>query len=384
MTPKEMAPHTGNVLRLLRILSWRGVQQIQAVTSLFHGRPYSILSIHSDLSGWVLDQETVELQRVASRLGIDARINRGISPYAAQCCHYTSQGVLRKSRYFETRNRVSLDYFHGLPGTTETFTEMYHGLQRHHEAISRVRVSHSQMERVVLESGIDPDKVRRIPIGVNLAYFEFQAAASRREARHRLNLPQSAVILGSFQKDGVGWGEGLEPKDIKGPDVFLKAVSLLKKEVPELYVLLSGPARGFVKAGLERIGVPYAHLYLKNYYDIGRLYQALDLYLIASREEGGPKAVLESMASGVPLVTTRVGQAMDLVRHGENAWMVDVEDAEGLAYWAGHVLKARNTAEVERALIVGRRTAEANSYEAQRELWGKYFKGFVSGCVEST
>jgi len=43
--------------------------------------------------------------------------------------------------------------------------------------------------------------------------------------------------------------------------------------------------------------------------------QALDLYIVASREEGEPKAILESMASGVPLVTTEVGQAMDFVEH---------------------------------------------------------------------
>ncbi len=376
-----LAQAAGSAARVLSMIPHMGLQQLQAATSLFISPRYSMLSIQSDLAGWVLDQETVELQRVVSRLGLDARINRGISPYAAQCCHYASQGVLLKPRHFKTRNRVSIDFFHGLPGTTEAFTEMHHGLRRHHETISRVRVSHSRMERVVLESGIDPDKVRRIPIGVNLAYFEFQTAASRLEARRRLNLPQSAVILGSFQKDGVGWGEGLEPKDIKGPDVFLKAVSLLKLEVPELYVLLSGPARGFVKAGLERIGVPYTHLYLKNYGDIGQFYQALDLYLIASREEGGPKAVLEAMASGVPLVTTKVGQAMDLIRHGENAWVVDVEDADGLAHWAEHVLSHQQSKMISEALKSGRKTAEANSYESQIPLWRSYMQGFFEGGV---
>lgn len=377
MILNDVVPQSGNVSRLLQVLSWRGLQQIQSVASLLYGKKYSVLSIHSDLSGWVLDQETVELQRVASGLGIDARINRGISAYAAQCCHYTSQFVLNKPRYFETRNRVSVDYFHGLPWTSPAFAQVYSGLRRYHGAISRVRVSHSQMEQVVLESGIDRAKVRRIPIGVNLEYFEPQSQASREKARRYLNLPQSAVIIGSFQKDGVGWDEGLEPKAVKGPDVFLKSIALLKSKVPELYVLLSGPARGFVRAGLERLGVPYVHLYPKDYAEIGRLFQALDLYLVASREEGGPKAVLESMASGVPLVTTQVGQAMDLVRHGENGWMVAIEDAEGLAHWAEHVVASRSTREVTDALVTGRRTAEAHSYDSQGKLWREFFRGFV-------
>ena len=39
------------------------------------------------------------------------------------------------------------------------------------------------------------------------------------------------------------------------------------------------------------------------------------------------------MASGIPLVTTRVGQAQEIVVHGTNGWMVDVGDAEALAEW---------------------------------------------------
>jgi glycosyltransferase involved in cell wall biosynthesis len=363
--------------RILQIVSRRGIQQVQAALSLFHGPSYSLLSIHSDLSGWVLDEETVELQRVAARLGIDARINYGLSAHAAQCCHYTSQFVLRDRRYFETRNRVSIDYFHGLPGTTEVFTEVYDGLRRHHAAISRVRVSHSRMEQAVLESGIDPGKVHRIPIGINLDYFTIQTPVSRQEARRKLGLPESAVVVGSFQKDGVGWREGREPKLIKGPDVFLRVVELLKPRIPELHVLLSGPSRGYVKEGLTRLGVPYLHVYPKRYEEIGRLFQALDLYLVTSRDEGGPKAVLESMASGVPLVTTRVGQAVDLVQHEANGWVVDVDDAEGIAHWAGYVLDARNQPAVKDILRTGRDTAEANTYHAQEKQWQEFFRGYV-------
>ena len=109
------------------------------------------------------------------------------------------------------------------------------------------------------------------------------------------------MVIGSFQKDGKGWGEGNEPKLIKGPDV-----------------LLTGPARGYVKTGLESLKIPCKHLYLQDYREIGKYYQALDAYLVTSREEGGPKGVLESMASGIPLISTRVGQAQDLVKQGIN------------------------------------------------------------------
>jgi len=147
--------------------------------------------------------------------------------------------------------------------------------------------------------------------------------------------------------------------------------------VPELWFLLTGPARGYVMAGLERAGIPYRHRYLPSLEGVARAYEAIDLCVVASRDEGGPRAVLESMAIGVPLVTTRVGQAADLVRHGENGWMVEVEDVDGIVTCARHVAEAPRAA-LEHVLRAGRRTAEENSYEALRPRWRRLLERLVS------
>jgi len=157
--------------------------------------------------------------------------------------------------------------------------------------------------------------------------------------------------------------------------VLVEALRLLRMQVADLHVLLAGPARGYVRAGLERLGIPYRHRELERYDRIGGLYQALDAYVVPSRQEGGPKGVLEAMASGVPVVTTRVGQAMDLVRHGENAWLVEVEDAEGLAHWLAHV--AGRPSDLPPVVAAGLETAAANTYEAHLPLWRAFFDGFV-------
>jgi glycosyltransferase involved in cell wall biosynthesis len=232
------------------------------------------------------------------------------------------------------------------------------------------------MRNTVLQTGIDPAKVHLIPIGINLSFFHYRNAELRRRQRARLGIPEAAFVIGSFQKDGNGWGEGLEPKLIKGPDIFIQTSEALKSSIPEIFVLLTGPSRGYVKTGLERLGIPYKHMFLKDYQDVGRLFPALDLYLVTARQEGGPKAVLESMASGVPLVTTRVGQARDIVLHGQNGWMVDVEDVDGLAHWAKYVHQNQGTA-LDKVLKNGRVTAEANAYTTQLPLWRNFMKGFV-------
>ena len=293
-----------------------------------------------------------------------------------QAVHYASQFVLLEPELIRGNNRIGLSYFHGAATEDDpNLRTCYESLRQHSESINRIHVSNTTMLEMVLNAGISPQRVSLIPIGVNLASFVASCPESRDDARRRLGIPRSAMVVGSFQKDGVGWGEGLEPKMIKGPDVFLKVVEILRNRVPELYVLLSGPARGFVKAGLQRLGIPFHHVFLADYREIGELYHAIDLYLVSSRDEGGPKAVLESMASGVPLVTTRVGQAVDLVRHGDNGWIVDVGDTESLMQWAQYVLENRNSlGELRRR---ARKTAEENSYERQLPLWEDYLTGFV-------
>ena len=111
----------------------------------------------------------------------------------------------------------------------------------------------------------------------------------------------------------------------------------------------------------------------------GHYFQVLDAYLITSREEGGPKAVLESMASGVPLVTTKVGQAIDLVRHIKNAWMAESNNTDELVHWCEHVIDGFNSH--EEILYNARKTAEENSYDQQIILWRQFMNGFVNKNV---
>lgn len=131
----------------------------------------------------------------------------------------------------------------------------------------------------------------------------------------------------------------MDPKWVKGPDVLLEVVDRLRRDY-ELCVLLTGPARGYVKAGLDRMDVSYRHVWLKRYEDVARHYWALDLYVIGSRDEGGPMAVLESMATGVPLVSTRVGMSVDIISNGENGFLSEIEDADALATNASKLIES--------------------------------------------
>jgi glycosyltransferase involved in cell wall biosynthesis len=198
----------------------------------------------------------------------------------------------------------------------------------------------------------------------------------RGDAREALGVPASAFVVGSFLKDGVGLGDGFEPKLVKGPDTFVAVVERLRGVIPELFVLLTGPARGYVRKELERVGLPYRHVHFGSRAELAHAYHALDVYVVASRQEGGPKAVLESMASGVPLATTRVGQAAELVLEGENGLLAGVDDVDGLA---AAVMRIHGDAALRAKLrTAGRATAEAHADDRLDGLWSDLLDGFVS------
>jgi glycosyltransferase involved in cell wall biosynthesis len=342
-------------------------------------RDHSRLFVAGDGHDWAIADDARQIARVAERLG--ARVGREswVSAVRDQSIFHASQFALLGQPFERNGNRLGVAYLHGRPGTAgmPEFDTCYEAVRTRHEELERIQVPSLAMEELVLGAGVAAEKVFRIPIGIDLERFALRDAPGRSAAREQLGLPDDAFVAGSFQKDGVGWEDGLQPKLIKGPDVLLAAVERLRQRVPDLWLLLTAPARGYVKEGLERMGVPYRHVLLHRQADVAKAYRALDVCLVTSRDEGGPKAVLEAMATGVPLVTTRVGQAADLVVHARNGFVVDVGDAHGIADWAGYVAEA---AEEDLASLVagGRATAEACSYEALAPRWRELLTGFVA------
>jgi glycosyltransferase involved in cell wall biosynthesis len=335
--------------------------------------PHSRLFVVGDRGGWSVDEDAERLSEAARRLGYDVAPPRWTSFAERQSVFHSSHFEGLSSRALGSSHRLGLAYLHGRPGTPgmPDFDTAHEALRRYHGRIDRVQVTHEEMHDLVVVAGVAEERVHRIPIGIDLEHFPLADTEARRRARAELGVPESAFVVGSFQKDGVGFGEGLEPKLIKGPDLLVAALERLHRGVPDLYVLLTGLARGYVRRELDRRGVPHRHVLAGSRSELARAYCALDAYLVTSRQEGGPKAVLESMATGVPLVCTRVGQATELVDDGRNGALVDVEDVDGLV---DAVLRVREGVSWREA---GRATAESNAYQRLDPLWEALLRGFV-------
>jgi len=319
-----------------------------------------------DRLGWSIDDDRARLVATARRLGYDVGSNAFLRFARRQAVFQHNHFNALQPRWLESSHRLGLSYFHGRPGTQgyPEFDRAYEALRRNAARLDRVQVTHAEMHELVIDAGVAADKVFRIPIGIPLEDFPFGE-----EQRG------SPFVIGSFLKDGVGMGDGLEPKLIKGPDTFVAVVSRLREVIPELSVLLTGPARGYVRRELERLGIPHRHLLVESRDELVHAYHSVNVCLVTSRQEGGPKAVLEAMASGVPFVSTRVGQAGELVVHGENGLLADADDVDGLV---AAVERVHADAELRARLrVAGRATAEAHAEERLDPLWAQLLEGFV-------
>jgi len=118
-------------------------------------------------------------------------------------------------------------------------------------------------------------------------------------------------VVGSFQKDTEGKSE--DPKLSKGPDIFANIVEDMKKEHPDLLVVLTGTRRSYLIGELERRGVAYRYFEMVSLEELNELYNCLDLYLVSSRVEGGPRAVFEAGITRTPIISTDVGIASDIM-----------------------------------------------------------------------
>ena len=326
----------------------------------------SKLYVVGDRLGWSIDDDRLRLVATARRLGYDIGSNTLLRVLRKRAVFQHNHFNALQPRWLESSHRLGLSYFHGRPGTPgyPEFDRACDELRRNARRIERVQVTHDEMRELVVEAGVPAERVYKIPIGIDLQHF---TQAPEREG--------SAFVVGSFLKDGVGMDEGNHPKLLKGPDTFVAVVSRLRESIPELAVFLTGPARGYVRRELERVGISYRHVLAGSRAELARAYHEVDVCLVTSRQEGGPKAVLESMASGVPLVTTRVGQAVELVRDADNGLLADVDDVDALV---GAVQRVHDdTALRARLRSAGRATAEAHAEERLDPLWAGLLEGFA-------
>ena len=126
--------------------------------------------------------------------------------------------------------------------------------------------------------------------------------------RDKYGFSENEFLVGSFQRDTES-KDLTSPKLIKGPDILVALLSELNKENENLIAVLTGKRRNYVINELEKLDIKYKYFEMTEFNELNELYNILNLYLITSRLEGGPQALVECGQTLTPVLSTNVGIA---------------------------------------------------------------------------
>lgn len=207
---------------------------------------------------------------------------------------------------------------------------------------------------VAAREPIDIDRMRVIYNGLRTAPYYLKAPVSR--LREELGIPADAQVLGSVAN--------LHP--YKGHLDILGAAPGILSEVPDCRFLFVGRDAGSGSAVAEqaaRMGIADRVVLTGEREDVPQLLQCMNVFILASHEEGFSNAILEAMASGLPVIATRVGGNPEAVLDEVTGFLVPPRDSNAIATAAIPLL--RNP---ELAADLGqrgrKRVSERFSYEA--------------------
>jgi glycosyltransferase involved in cell wall biosynthesis len=169
----------------------------------------------------------------------------------------------------------------------------------------------TEIKYELLEHGVSPERCFFIPNGVNLDKFQPVAPSLRNELRKQLRLPEGLLVI------YVGRLE-LE----KRVDELIRVWMEIQSQYPNAYLLILGT--GSREDSLKKMAAGNSNIIFRGAVDnVAAYLQTSDLFVLPSVAEGLSNALLEALATGVPVVVTATGGTTDIVRHKISGWLID-------------------------------------------------------------
>ncbi|HEY0755455.1 MAG TPA: glycosyltransferase [Ktedonobacteraceae bacterium] len=190
--------------------------------------------------------------------------------------------------------------------------EMEQQLIQHADRI--IAATQDERSQIIHHCGAIPERVEVIPCGVDLSRF---VAYERQQARKRLNWQAEQPVLLFVGR--------LDP--FKGPDMLLKVASLMQTQAQ--VVVVGGNAAGDpeieqLRQLARELGIQQRVRFLGALpqEELPLIYSAVDVTVMPSYHESFGMVAVESLACGTPVVATRAGGLLTVIRHGETGYLV--------------------------------------------------------------
>ena len=281
-------------------------------------RRVKVFLLGRDGVGWSIDRDREYTARALAASG--HRLVR--NPLAADVVYCVWWNLLEAPRWRPLR------YKRMVAVVTNDLAHQERAFQRIRQAVDVWVAANGAQAEFLREHGVADEAIVQSPFYVEETVFQ-PVEGDRAQLAERAGVDYGRVrdrfLIGSFQRDSLG-EDVTRPKWQKDPELLLDVLEELRAE-PVLLVL-AGPRRHFVLAEARRRSIPYVYVgrepepgSVRDDIEentlpvdaIASLWNLLDLYVVTSKSEGGPKAVLEAALTGTRIISTPVGIAADLM-----------------------------------------------------------------------
>jgi glycosyltransferase involved in cell wall biosynthesis len=175
--------------------------------------------------------------------------------------------------------------------------------------------------QLVRELGMDARKVYSVPTGIDVGRF---ADADGEGVRAGLGIAPGVPVLGT----------AAALRSWKGHLYTINAMTEVLKSFPDARLVLAGegPFRGKVEQTISELGLSGIVILTGHREDVPEVINAFDVCILASyASEGIPQFVLQAMASGKPVIGSRVGGIPEVVADGVNGLLIQPRDSDAIA-----------------------------------------------------
>jgi glycosyltransferase involved in cell wall biosynthesis len=253
---------------------------------------------------------------------------------------HTYHGHVLEGYFSPARTRLFIDIERQLARVTDRIVAV--SPQIRHELLGEHRIGRADQYRVV-------------PLGFDLRLFAAIDGQRRRDARRSLGVDDSAHVVTTVGRLTA----------IKQHSLFLEAAEIVAAHDPHAVFLIAGD--GDLRPDLERQTaarrLESRVRFLGWRRDLDNVYGASDVFLLTSRSEGTPVALIESLAAAVPGVSTDVGGVRDVIDSDAIGLVAPFGNAAALA---GHVLSLVTDPARRRAMGERGRAAVVSRYGVDR------------------
>lgn len=198
---------------------------------------------------------------------------------------------------------------------------------------------------------LDPDHVLSIPTGTDLSRYH---PGDRRAARTKLGLPHDKPLIGMVAT----------LRSWKGHRFLIDAMRDGRLNGALAVLVGDGPQDENLAKQVAERGLQDRVIFAGRREDVQDWLRAFDVFALPSTgNEGIPQALMQAMATALPVVTTPVGAIPELVTHNETGWIVSPENSEALAEGLATLLDdkelARKLGDAGRIVVERKHTKEA-------------------------